>query len=528
MPQLSLCLIVRDEAAMLPDFLAATADLRDELIAVDTGSRDDTVALLEAAGALVIQEPWRDDFAAARNTSLASATGDWVLILDADERPRPELVSQIRDLVDDPSAGAATIRMRNQLPHGHIRESDLLRLWRHDPAIRFEHVIHEEAGSTVLEVLARTERRLVNLPGLCDHLGYVRDVAAGRGKKERDLRLLRTCLERDQEDWYSWLKIMELARFWRDRPLWRETARQVAELLEGPPARALPSRPWTGELLALTAWGCFRDPNEQATWLDTWETRVPASAAFLVQRGLAHERAGHLDRAEADFKRCRDLPAGPLPQHTTVRPLLGLCRVAAARGDLLRAGDCVQQALTYAPRDPEALLAAVGFAWLNGGAEARDTFAAEHRRLHGDARELCLAIGDHGLQVGLWDDARRALEPLAGDPPQGRAAIMLAQCTLALGDAVDARERCRALMPDLPEAGMGYLVCCLALGQITEFSVDLDQEKADASLKDWLRILWRSRQAQLMTTLVDQHTLVLGNFPWLSEFLTRETARLTR
>ncbi|MEZ4387781.1 MAG: glycosyltransferase [Candidatus Krumholzibacteriia bacterium] len=526
MPQLSLCLIVRDEAAMLPDFLAATRDLRDEFIAVDTGSRDRTAALLTEAGATVIRFPWQDDFAAARNRALQAATGQWVLILDADERPRPELVAEIRTVTQDPTIGAATLRMRNQLPHGHIRESDLLRLWRHDAAIAFEHAIHEDASRSVLLTLQRDGRRLVNLAGLCDHLGYVREVAAGRDKKDRDLALLRRCLERDPDDWYSWLKLMEQARFWRDQALWRDTARQVVQRLDGPPPAVLPAAPWTGELLALAARGLFPDPADQVDWLDRWADRVPPSPAFFVQRGLSLERAGKLDRAHADFQRCRDLPAGTLPMHTTVRPLLGLCRVAAQRGDLLTAGDCVHQALTFAPRDPEALLAAVSFAWLNGGLEARDGFVREHRLAYGDSRELTLALGDHALQVGLWDEAAAVLAPAAEGEPHGRAHLMLAQCRLAQGQCRLARDLCRELMASLPEAGMGYLTCSLALGEPVEFSVDLDEGKANAAFKTWIRILWRSRQAQLMTTFVDHHGLVLGIFPWLSEFLTAETQKL--
>ena len=55
------------------------------------------------------------------------------------------------------------------------------------------------------------------------------------------------------------------------------------------------------------------------------------------------EKLGRLDQAARDFQRCRELPAGALPLLTTVRPLLGLCRVAAQRGELATAGDHVHQ-----------------------------------------------------------------------------------------------------------------------------------------------------------------------------------------
>ncbi len=528
MPRLSLCMIVRDEADMLPDFLAATEGLRDQFIVVDTGSRDRTPELLAAAGAEIHARPWDGDFAAARNASLAPATGEWILFLDADERPTPALRDQILALLDDPSAGAATIRMRNLLPHGHARESDLLRLWRRDPEVRFRHRIHEEVASTVTTMLARRGLRLLNLPGRCDHLGYIRDVAEGRAKKERDRELLTACVADDPDDWYSWYKLLELARFWSDRPLWHDTAQQVVARLDGPPPARLPRTPWSGELVALAAQGLFPAASDQIRWLDRWESRVPPSPAFHLRRALAHEQSGDLDAAAADFQRCRDLPAGALPMNTTVRPLLGLCRVAAQRGDLRTAADLVHQALAHNPRDPESLLAAVSFAWLEGGREAHDRFVAEHRELHGDSEELALAVAEHALQIAQWELAEQVLRPVAGDPPRGRPGLLLGQALLGRGEVAAAATLCRELMPTLPAAAMGYLTCCLVQGEQVDLSVDLQQHEADQALKEWVALLWRSRQAPLMSAFVDHFPLVAGTFPWLPQFLADQTEQLKR
>ena len=59
---------------MLPEFLTSCAGAWDELVAVDTGSTDGTVGILQAAGARVLHEPWTGDFSAARNASLAAAS----------------------------------------------------------------------------------------------------------------------------------------------------------------------------------------------------------------------------------------------------------------------------------------------------------------------------------------------------------------------------------------------------------------------------------------------------------------------
>src|SRR3990172_5816578 len=134
-PRVSLCMIVRDEAAMLPAFLEAARGSWDELLAVDTGSTDATPELLAAAGATVLHRPWDDDFAAARNFGLERASGEWVLVLDADERVGPALAAEIRRSAEDARCGAASLRVVNQLPHGHVRSSRLLPMFRNYPNI---------------------------------------------------------------------------------------------------------------------------------------------------------------------------------------------------------------------------------------------------------------------------------------------------------------------------------------------------------------------------------------------------------
>src|SRR5262245_13170753 len=127
-------MIVRDEAEMLPRFLAAARPVWDELCVVDTGSTDDTVARLAAAGARVGHRPWDGDFAAARNAALALVTGDFILQLDADEMISPELGREIRTVVRDDRLGAATVVMRNELPDGNRTSAHLLRLYRAYPS----------------------------------------------------------------------------------------------------------------------------------------------------------------------------------------------------------------------------------------------------------------------------------------------------------------------------------------------------------------------------------------------------------
>jgi tetratricopeptide (TPR) repeat protein len=189
---ISLVMIVRDEQHCLPRCLASVAGVVDELVVVDTGSSDDTVAIATAAGARVIHVPWADDFAAARNAGLDAATGTWILHLDADEELDGDARARLRTAVAR-AGGASAIRgtIRNLLPDGELQafvDSPNVRLFRNDRAHRYEGRVHEQ----ILEPVLRAGGRVVEAPELrIVHHGYRTDaVQGGQSRNLRNLRLL--------------------------------------------------------------------------------------------------------------------------------------------------------------------------------------------------------------------------------------------------------------------------------------------------------------------------------------------------
>jgi glycosyltransferase involved in cell wall biosynthesis len=83
-------LIAKNEERFLPQCLRSVRALASQIVVVDTGSTDRTVDIAREFGAEVHSFSWCDDFSAARNAALEHATGDWILILDADEELKPE------------------------------------------------------------------------------------------------------------------------------------------------------------------------------------------------------------------------------------------------------------------------------------------------------------------------------------------------------------------------------------------------------------------------------------------------------
>src|SRR5436190_22371274 len=94
--KLSLCMIVKNESKHLANCLESVDGVVDEIIIVDTGSTDNTIEIAEKYGAKVFHYKWHDDFGAARNEALKYASGDWVLVLDADEVLSDESKDKIR------------------------------------------------------------------------------------------------------------------------------------------------------------------------------------------------------------------------------------------------------------------------------------------------------------------------------------------------------------------------------------------------------------------------------------------------
>lgn len=85
MVTISLCMIVKNEQAVLSRCLSSVADIADEMIIVDTGSTDSTIEIAKSFTDHVFSFPWQDDFSAARNASLSHAKMDFCLWLDADD-----------------------------------------------------------------------------------------------------------------------------------------------------------------------------------------------------------------------------------------------------------------------------------------------------------------------------------------------------------------------------------------------------------------------------------------------------------
>ena len=516
-PTLSLCMIVRDEAELLPRFIDAVAGLWDEWIVVDTGSVDDTVALVRAAGAQVFDHAWTGDFAAARNAALAHATGDWILVLDADEFVSPEGIAEIRAMIANEAIGAANVPMRNPLPFGNVRITPLLRLFRNAPNIWFEYPIHEDVTASVTAMLRQSGRRLETLREEVEHVGYIRDRAVAKDKRARDQAILERCLSDDPGDAYSWFKLLSLARFWADRALELETANAVEAQLRERGAVWIEGKHFAGELLAMVGLVLHqRRPRIAAAFFDEWMLVAPESCELHLRRGEMREQAGDLEGAVGDFEQCLAVDFRTQNrQMATVRPRLGLARIAIARGRLDDAFALTEEALADNPSDPEALLSAA-FLWqARAAVPSWDGFIAWYTERFPASKALYLTIAERCVDAGQTRAARRYLEAAGVAPDDVRAQTLEARCLLIDGRIAACRAACERIVDKDARAGLGVLVCDLVEGRASSLRLDLDVQSAHAAMRLWVDTLRACTKPALVDNFRAYAGAVKQVFPWL-------------
>lgn len=147
MPRLSAIVIARNEAANIAACLDSLA-FCDEIVVVDGGSSDDTVALAKAGGARVVSAPdWRG-YGPQKNLALSQAHGDWVLSVDADERVPPALAREIEAAVTEAKANGYRMPRLSSFCGKEIRHSGwypdyVLRLFRRGKARFSDDLVHE-------------------------------------------------------------------------------------------------------------------------------------------------------------------------------------------------------------------------------------------------------------------------------------------------------------------------------------------------------------------------------------------------
>ncbi len=209
---LSFCMIVKNEEQNLATCLKSVKDVVDQMVVVDTGSTDKTVDIAKEWGAQVYDFQWCDDFAKARNVALKYVTGDWVLVLDADERLVSTIVPQMKQAITQEN-GLVINLIRQEIGAIQSPYSLVSRLFRNHPQIKFSRPYHALIDDSVSEILKQESYwKIGSLPDVAIfHEGYQTSAIAQRNKQQIAQQAMERYLMQHPDDPYVASKLGALS-----------------------------------------------------------------------------------------------------------------------------------------------------------------------------------------------------------------------------------------------------------------------------------------------------------------------------
>lgn len=180
---ITLCMIVKDEERHLKRCLDSVKDKVTEIVIVDTGSKDKTLAIAEEYTTKIHYFKWVDDFAAARNESLKYATSDYILVLDADEYLESDADLQ-KDIKSD--CDYVLLKIYNDVSYGRAFTHTAVRLFANHRGLHYHNRLHEH-----LNVLGEnTNYKSQHGKVIIHHTGYTDEIMQEKDKTNRNLPLM--------------------------------------------------------------------------------------------------------------------------------------------------------------------------------------------------------------------------------------------------------------------------------------------------------------------------------------------------
>ncbi len=303
--RISVCLIAKNEETFIGQCLDSVKDFAFEMVVVDTGSEDRTREIARDKGARVFESSWEDHFSKARNEALRHVSGDWVLVLDADEVISSDGLNELLNAVND----RKSIGFRLPLINEGAEEqgtSFVPRLFRNAPGLFYVGRIHEQVFSSV-EVRRRQwgmENRIGKAPIV--HFGYSKEMTRDRDKVARNLRLLELAIEEIPDDPNLLMNLaLELSRSGDESASLKRYLEAFEAMIALPKADVVPELRealLTQFISALIRNQGFSEALDIFRREEITSSVLTPSLHFL--KGLAFMRTGGFEEAVGAFRSC--------------------------------------------------------------------------------------------------------------------------------------------------------------------------------------------------------------------------------
>lgn len=433
--RVSLCMIVKNEEACLSECLRSVRGVADEIIVVDTGSTDGTVGIAKKFGAKVSFFQWNDSFSDARNYALSKASGDWILVMDADDvlerEDAAKLLSAVRDGdgETDVYLGKTLCYSGEEPGSGGVLMNLNVRLIRSRSGFCYRGRVHEqvvrmESGRAVPFRMALADVRF-------HHYGYLAPCIRCKDKHARNIALIEKELAERPGDSFM---LFNLGNEYFAMQEVEKAFGYYRESLNG----IDPAGGYAPMLLLRTAMCCdaLRRDEELFRLVRLGLQSCPRMTDFEFLRGNALCRQKKLAAAARSYLRCIRMGEPPADLSSvlgvgTFRPELALSGLYERFGEYDKAYRFCTLALTHNPGLCAAAERAVGLQRKKGRSFA--SAARKLKKLVPEDVSSCLMLSGVFFRRDAFREALGFAERAESlDPGNSRARYQTALCEFRL------------------------------------------------------------------------------------------------
>ncbi len=343
-----LCMITKDEETFLKKCIDSVREIVDEIVIVDTGSTDGTVALAKELGAKVYAYAWQDSFALARNYAMSKAQSEWLLLLDADEALEQQDHKALIDFINTTTLDGAHLRVRNytgKYAPDQYSMHNALRLLRNNGQYRYHGAIHEQIS---FEGGADVSSRFTVLEVTVHHFGYLDDVVKRKDKRGRNMPLLEKQLALDPDEPFT---LFNMGNEYLSLKDYQKALAYYEEALTKLNNRRIAFAPH----LFLRMVNCCSALGQQERALRLIQEGIltyPRCTDFVFVRADIYKNLGRFTLAIDSLEACLSMGAPPptlelLPGCGTYRAAFALGELYLELNDYARAAKYYTQALSF-------------------------------------------------------------------------------------------------------------------------------------------------------------------------------------
>jgi Predicted O-linked N-acetylglucosamine transferase, SPINDLY family len=339
LPKFSLCMIVKDEEKYIEKCLSNIKDKIDEIIVVDTGSKDRTKELAKKYTDKIFDFEWCEDFSKARNYSISKAKNDWILVLDADEICSEFHVNKINDFIKASIDTIGRINIINYYGKASETKKSSTRLGRlfNKNFYEYNGSIHEQLTSK-----NKSEVKMLNVDIGVEHFGYTEEDIMEKMKVTRNENLLLKELEKKSKDPYILYQLGKTyfiaKRYYKALNYFRESI----EVLEDT------NFEYAEDLIESYGYSLLNTKKyKEALGLEKYINKYNGLADFNFLMGLIYMNNGIFEKAIKFFEKCLICVSGKIAGINKVLPLYNLGVIYECIGSTNKAIEYYKQCENY-------------------------------------------------------------------------------------------------------------------------------------------------------------------------------------